>query len=485
MKKWSLYFVMLFIITLLFGCKDKEKVRIGFITDIHFDVPSGNQPFGGVELDGDTSDFEIPLRAKETLDSIQPAFIFDTGDLTVDGKDEEFTEYQKWREEQCAPIYPVMGNHDREHLKGQPYGTGFYSICKYPAATRTLQMGNIIFILFSEDHLFQDHPLTMAVSDQKIQWLKEQLELYSEKDNNIFIFSHYPLNNTVAWSNYWYGLNSNLWPAWERTSEKIMNLLKEYEDHVVAHISGHIHTHYAWKDHPQDFSEYGYGDKNYGVEHVGHFVYGKDLSQSRKQSQENLPAVYFLNPQALAYTHGSPYAGRWWDQNRDMVYGEGGEECISTSAVYYADFFRGGDHFNLITRDIHLNQNVDTFQIKTEFPIDLGKKKLVFKDSDLGIRSKDTLIRIEENAWFSVQESSTGSAVFQKAFPEAVDVKGIDVIAENGDYGKVKFKGSKNHGRSWSSWQSRPPENINALQVKVTFQANSTETMRVRNIKIY
>jgi hypothetical protein len=63
MNKWSFCFGLLFI-TLLLGCQDEEKVRVGFITDIHFDVPSRSQPFGGIELDGDTSDFEIPVASK-------------------------------------------------------------------------------------------------------------------------------------------------------------------------------------------------------------------------------------------------------------------------------------------------------------------------------------------------------------------------------------------------------------------------------------
>lgn len=100
----------------------------------------GRVQVGGVGDDrlGEVN-YEIPLQAKAAIESINPDFLFDAGDMTDHGKFNEYRAYQNWKEAIDAPIYPVMGNHDREHKPSMPYETGFYFICGCTSATRGLK----------------------------------------------------------------------------------------------------------------------------------------------------------------------------------------------------------------------------------------------------------------------------------------------------------------------------------------------------------
>mgnify|MGYP006288070425 CR=1 FL=1 len=323
--------------------------------------------------------YEIPIQSRDAVNSVNPDYIFDMGDLTESGQEEEYKAYHEWASSLEGQVFPIQGGHDREHREGDPYGTGFFTEGDFHSPTCVLKMGNNIFILISEDrYYYQEEGIWLHhVTDQLHDWIEEKLEEYAVNNTNIFIFEHCPLKNTVAWSDgEWWATGDD---PWEDVSERWMELLTTYEDHVVAHISGHMHTHYAWEDTPNDVEEYGFGDGDQGVENVGHFVNGNET--------EALPDVYFLNPQALCYTHGSawPY--------------------YETSAIYYYDLEPMANNFTIKTRDIHTKMDVDSYIVKTDFPINISDGKMRFIESKTTIVSKHKADVCEKN-WLEVKKGS-------------------------------------------------------------------------------
>jgi len=474
LKLLAFVFILSLTVITLFP-NTKPNLRLSFITDIHFDEPRGGHKYGGVELDGDTSDFKIPILAKKSIESVKPDIIFDTGDLTAHSGKIEFRAYSRWMKDLPAPVYAVTGNHDRQHhsLK-HPYGTGFYSECGFNSATRTYKMGNLVFIMVSDDHKWEHHPLTDVISDQKFKWIEKQLRKFSKGNNNIFLFGHYPIYKTVAWSDTWYGML----PPWKRISDQYKKLLYKYEEHIVAHISGHLHTGYDWKDTPEDSTyrkgctDQRFNDGDEGLENVGHFVSGPKINQTKRNHPPfRLPEMYFLNPQALAYTHGGPFRA-------------GGCKCINKGAVYYADLTEGTKYFNLITREINSNTDVDTFKVKTDYKIQLKNKNMNFIASDLGIRKKDSCIQITENNWFKVKQNCSGEVIFQKRWKKKINFKGVRVISEHGNYGNIQYKISSDSGATWTKWKDRPVGKFNLAQIKIKFKASKNQNMVVKDIKI-
>ncbi|MFO8017072.1 MAG: metallophosphoesterase [Promethearchaeia archaeon] len=351
------------------------------------------------------NNYSIPLDAQESVNSVDPDYIFDTGDLTESGQTEEYKAYNEWTTSLEGKVFAVQGGHDREHRRGDPYGTGFFTECNFDSPTGVLKMGNNVFILISEDRYYhQEENIWMHhITDQLHQWISEKLAEYAVNDTNIFIFEHCPIKNTVAWSDgEWWATGND---PWEKVSNRWLDLMGEYDDHIVAHVSGHIHTHYAWKDTPNDTEKYGYGDGDDGIEDVGHFVNGSD--------KEGLPKVYFLNPQALCYTHGSA-----WTE-------------FETAAIYYYDMEQNKDQFTIKTRDIHTKKDVDSYTVKTNFPIDLGDGQINFIESKTTIVSKSET-KIGKEDWLLVSKGSI--VTFHKKWNLPVDNFSIEFDPEDVHY---------------------------------------------------
>lgn len=349
--------------------------------------------------------YAIPVDTRDTVNSVNPDFIVDTGDLTESGQEEEYKAYFEWAESLEGEVYAVQGGHDREHRKDDPYGTGFFTECHFDSPTSVLKMGNNIFLLISEDRYYhQEEDVWLHhITDQLHQWIADKLAEYAENDTNIYIFEHCPLKNTVAWSDgKWWATGND---PWEEVSNRWLELMEGYDDHIVAHVSGHMHTHYGWRDTPTDREDYGYGDGDQGVENVGHFVNGSD--------KNDLPDMYFLNPQALCYTHG----GAWTEYD--------------TAAIYYYDLAEGKNQFTITTRDIHTKNDVDTYTVKTDHPIELGSGELNFIESKTTIVSKSDT-NIGKSDWLSVSKGS--KVTFHKKWNLPVENISIEFSSENVKY---------------------------------------------------
>ena len=440
-----------------------DALRIAFMTDMQFDGPPKHGNRFGLAEQGNPNNgegYNIALQAWQAMMEIQPDLIFDAGDLTADGEDEEFLVYRDWMSAMPAPVHPIMGNHDRQHDWFQPYGRGFFSILGQGAATRTLKVGNLVFILVSQDHIQLGHGADKEgidpISTARQAWIRGQLEKFSKGGNNIFLVMHYPLNNTTAFSDKWWRTNH---PAWKRTSNELKELLTEYQDDVVAVLSGHVHMQWDWKDTPDDR-----WDRKGETENVGFFVDGRQInSEEREYGPHQLPEVHFLNLQALDWPHGPA---------RDAT-------------VYYADARPGSRDFELLTMRIEDKQIVDRYPIRLPHPAGLGDRKLRFMESDLAIFEKALTVQLEEDDWFLIPKGGTGTVEFQQQWAEPVEIRGVTVEAEGGTHGNVLYKTSDHPLGDWSDYKAELPKKAaRFLRVRIDFEAGPKAPMRVRDVKV-
>jgi len=441
---------------------DGKGVRLAFMTDMQFDGPAKDGHRFGLAEQGNPKNgegYNIALYAWQAMMEVKPDLIFDAGDLSADGEDEEFLVYRDWMLAMPAPVYPVMGNHDRQHDWFKPYGRGFFSILGQGSATRTLKVGNLVFILISQDHIQLGHGPDKEgidpISTQKQEWIRGQLKKYAGADNNIFLIMHYPLNNTTAFSDRWWRTNH---PGWKRTSNELKELLTEYQKDVVAVLSGHIHMQWDWKDTPDDR-----WDRKGEVENVGFFVDGRKInSEEREYGPHQLPEVHFLNLQALDWPHGP----------------------AREPTVYFADAKPGSREFELLTMRIEDKKIVDRYPIRLPHPVDVGDGKLRFMESDLGIFEKDLTVKIEEDDWFLIPKGEKGTVEFQQEWAEPVTILGVTVEAEGGRHANVLYKAADHPLGDWPDWKEEPPKGAKLLRVRIDFKADPNAPMRVHDVTV-
>ncbi len=424
------------------------KRRIAFYTDVQIAPGKGGKspPHVGVWNDRGKPKYKIPANALQTLRTIGPDVIFDLGDMTSTGTLEEWRTWERWAD--ALPVFPV-GVPDSGHDKNNCDTVGFYR-SGYLSESRTLRMGNLVFICL---------PLTGKhgedwICEQRQEWLGAQLDRYARGSNNVFLLHHMPLYGTTRRSTTWAGMDGD----WKRTTKEVMKRLAAHEDHVVAWCCGHVHTPPTKMDYYLDGAE-----------------------------KASLPDLYFLNFQALNAYHGA---------------GPKGYDPV----VYWADFRRGAEQIALRFDDV-MDDDMRTLSVSMDHRVRLGKGRLRFLESDLGLRKwPDKHVRTTEDAWFKVDAGEKATVTFQKRFADRVDVSAVEPQVENGRCTSVEYRGSSDEGKSWSRWRplrpvSPPPERgsegksrsiwrdearkaFNVVQLRVRFQAEPSEKMKVREIKV-
>lgn len=478
----------------------ENGVRIAFFSDIHIQNEKEQ-----VQTDIGSPSSEISKNGKIALNSVKPDYIFSTGDLTTHAETNEWIGYKKWENDLKAPVFDVLGNHDRDH---QPdigtYGTGYYTKVGRVSGTKILKTGNNIFILISEEHNpeYDNNDLGPTIPEKRFEFAEKYLKKYSDT-NNIFIISHVPLSGTTAFSKAWYyGNNKN----WIHITNKYLDLLDEYE--VVAHISGHIHSDYRWIDSPHD------QDGTIGVENISKFISGNKINKAnRLYPPYRLPDTYFLNMPALDFAHGwlarfyfvaypngnpstktdtpdkgSPFTKieEFGPPITDMLHSPKTSYILGRSAIYFTNFKENSENLSVITRWASGNSDVENYQIKLRHPIDLGDKKMHFIASDLSLRRKENLIITRDN-WFKIKSNSTGIGFFSKKYRYNKTVTGLHIENQNLDDYSAKWMGSKNRGNNWENkWHTNPREmgEVNAVKIKIQFQASNLSNAFIKDIDI-
>ena len=476
--------------------KSERTSRLAFFSDIHIQNSNGE-----VQTDFGSPSSEIPKNTKVALETLNPDFIFNPGDATSHAEIDEWKGYKKWIDGFEAPVFDVFGNHDREHHPGDNYGTGYFTELNRTSGTKVLKLGNNVFILVSEEHNpeFDNNNLASTIPKKRFEFIEKYLKKYS-KSNNVFIINHTPLSGTTAFSRTWYyGLNKN----WIHLTNKFFTLLENYD--VAAHISGHIHTDYRWRDEPGD------SDGTIGVENLDKFVSGmKITNSSRLYAPYRLPETYFLNMPAADFAHG------WGARFYFMAFPKGnpttktsGEEgssfrkyeelgpsifdifhnprtsgLLGRGAVYYADFTENQERIDIITRWASGNMDVENFGVKLEHPIELGDENIHFIASDLSLRKKENLVITRDN-WFKIKSGTRGVGVFSKRFGENEQFEENRVKIENYNLKSysVEWWGKQKIIENWKKFEAfENIEEIKAVKIKINFEASHQKDAYIEDI---
>ncbi len=467
-----------------------NKFRVAFFADLHIQGDKLE-----VQTDVGAPSKYIPLQAQKVLNEINPDVIFGLGDLTALSAPEDWAGYQKWLNGINAPVYDIFGNHDRDYtvFNRDHYGQEFYTLLGRLSDTKALQIGNQIFILVSEEHNPEgdENLLTSTIPEKRFKFIEKILKKYGQ-NNNIFILSHTLLRGTTALSNDWSFNDIN---DWRFITEKMMVLFNHYP--VVAHLTGHTHLDYRYRSWVKNF------DGSRRETKVGKFVNGSNY--------QVLPDVYFLNMPCVDSAHGwfgsnfallrelgkttaktprSPIR-KWYMKYEeqgpalfDMFYKTIWGRFIGRSAVYYIDFIPGQKEIKVITRWLAGNKDVEQYPIKLNNKVKINKS-VDFIGSDLSIQTKNNL-SISRDDWFTIPADQTGQGEFSQRFKESSLIKGIKVNAVNLAEHNVKWKGTKDYGKSWSKdWLKDPLKlgKVNAVKLKIKFKAGSKKA-RIINIKL-
>ncbi|MFW6143890.1 MAG: metallophosphoesterase family protein [Patescibacteria group bacterium] len=436
----------------------------------------------------------LPRKALQALNSIQPDYIFGLGDLTATGHKKDWQGYKKWLGKLNAPVFDILGNHDRDYtvFQSHNYGKGYFNVLGRVSATKAIRIGNIIFILVSEEHDPEGNKklLTSTVPTRTFEFIENILEKYS-KDNNIFVLSHTLLRGTTALSNDWSFNDIN---AWAIISRKFFNLFKEYS--VVGHMTGHAHIDYRYRAKLKDIGKRKYKRK------VGKFINGADF--------RNLPNTYFLNMPCVDTAHGwvgsnfalfrklgkatakskrSPFRWLYIQLEEkglpifDILYTSKIHCILGRPAVYYFDINPGDESIEIITRWVGKNKDTEKYNVSLTNKVKLPNPKAEIIAADLSLRNKDNL-QITQNSWFEVPAREIGGGIFSQRFPKKRKIKNARIKAENLKSFDLTWQGSKNKGQTWNNnWENNPTNlgKINAVKLQAKFKAGE-KPLKVQDI---
>jgi len=470
-----------------------KRIRIAFFADLHI---QGNKIQSQTDIGAPTK--IIPQKTQQALNKLKPDFIFGLGDQTTYGAKKDWLGYKKWLKGVNAPVFEVLGNHDRDYtiLTCQNTGKDYFQVLKKTSDTTVYKIGNFIFILVSEEHNPESgkHDFTSTIPEKSFQFIQNILKKYS-KNNNIFILNHTPILGTTALSDEWV---FNDLKHWKKISKKYLALFKKYQ--VLAHLTGHIHIDYRFKNSPININGKQVSKK------IGKFINGKNFSY--------LPSTYFLNMPCVDVAHG--WAGdlipKWvlrifarnsfkswgtffakfyfknerfgpplWDWFSKTKF----RKKLKSSAIYYLDIYPNKKELKIITHRINDFKDVETYPLQLKYKSKLSSKNLKLLSSDLSLIHKKNLT-IGKHNWFKVKKGKTGFGEFSKSFTKPTRIKGVKVIGKNLGKYQIKYQASKDNGKTWNKTWIKDPQKlgkINAIKLKIKFYSSSS-CVQIKDIKI-
>ena len=207
------------------------------------EVVIGEQPlykFGllsDVHIDGDGTDTAHSIsdltNAISFLESAGASFIAYTGDMTYNGRTEDYTALKTCLETSIIPNYCVRGNHDAYSLSdGYASATG----CK---EDYIVTQGNDLLIFISCADTNHD---TGGLTTNKLDWLENLLQ--TNTNTRVFLFYHYFVNGTSGNGTgvYPYG---TLNPS-NAIALRFINMVKQYPN--LIYCNGHSHMRFNIQD---------------------------------------------------------------------------------------------------------------------------------------------------------------------------------------------------------------------------------------------
>lgn len=214
----------------------KDTFSFIHITDLHIGDPRGLS-----ENIRETIGYKSVKRCIDEINILRPDFVVISGDLTYGQLypleyDREYELCYEMIQEFDVPTFLTPGNHDGYNKileDGFSYWQRYFGSFYY-----SFDYGNYHFQSINSYDMSKFHRLTFlfiplnwggSISDQQLNWIEQDLQLHSSK-NNIQFMHHNPLWNTQS--------DSLIRKDYENR-ENLLELIDRYD--VVMVLAGHVH----------------------------------------------------------------------------------------------------------------------------------------------------------------------------------------------------------------------------------------------------
>lgn len=187
-------------------------------------APFGSKPFRFAVYGDTRTQDEIHREIVRSVKRYKPAFVIHTGDLVADGNQlQQWENFFKISQEllQTTPIYPVLGNHE----KNSPLYFRFFSL---PGAENyySFNWGDCHIIALDSNEEYLNSP-------SQLKWFREDLELHKNYPYIIVFFHHPPFTLIEDRKSYA-----------QKVREVIVPILEKYKVSVVFHGHDHNYQHF-------------------------------------------------------------------------------------------------------------------------------------------------------------------------------------------------------------------------------------------------
>ncbi len=157
-------------------------------------------------------------------------FVLHLGDVVDQGREEQYTVYQKSLALLKKPIHEIPGNHDSPKL---------FAKHVVEKTDRSVDYGKVRFVLCNNSRRDSHDGF---ISKTQIDWLKTTFENSRKEKRKIVVCCHVPIHSNKHPDRGWYVKPDN-------GQAEIYKILKEYSDIVIASFHGHFHNGIrGWQD---------------------------------------------------------------------------------------------------------------------------------------------------------------------------------------------------------------------------------------------
>lgn len=212
---------------------DGMLYKFGLLSDAH--------------VDGDGTDTAYSIsdlkNAIQYFNNENCKFIVHCGDVTENGRSEDYTALKSCLATSSIPNYSVRGNHDM---------TNGYSEATGCADDYTITQNNDLFIFLS--------PSTTSgtLSDEKLNWLENLLT--TNTDKRVFFIYHFFFNNTAGNAS---NLDNGGLPSSNASVIRLKAMIESYPNLIFC--NGHSHLRFSLQDSDPNANYYHEENKCYYV----------------------------------------------------------------------------------------------------------------------------------------------------------------------------------------------------------------------------
>lgn len=264
--------------------------KFGLLSDVH--------------IDGDGSDEASSIsdlnNALQFFESEGCEFVAYCGDMSLDGRSEDFTALKSCLDAATIPQYTIRGNHDAYAVNN-----GYLEATGRTIEDYTIVKGNDLFIFMSH-HIGSDQG---AIPENKITWLSNLFN--NNKNKRIFFFYHTPFRGTSGDG------GGGLYPYYmldgSTDTQKAFKSLLENNPNVIF-MHGHSHMKFELED--------SYPNANhYHVEGQWYDIHVPSCAKPRTSDSSSSNGVANLNAGSQGYVV-EVHADKVLFKPRDFIAGE-------------------------------------------------------------------------------------------------------------------------------------------------------------------